>query len=114
MIQYLFIILILIGIYGMLTERNLLKILISLNVLDVGLNLFIISIGYVKGGVAPIFTKVFNNNMIKFVDPLPQALVLTSIVIGVGVTAVGLAFAKNIYAKYGTFDLDEMEVKDDE
>ena len=41
-------------------------------------------------------------------DPLPQALVLTAIVIGVGTTALGLAIAKNIYQKYGTFNLDEM------
>jgi len=44
-----------------------------------------------------------------FVDPLPQALVLTAIVIGVGTTALGLALAKKIHNQYGTFDLDEIK-----
>ena len=46
-----------------------------------------------------------------FVDPLPQALVLTAIVIGVGTTALALAIAKSIHSKYNTFNLDEMEEK---
>ncbi|MDX1359455.1 MAG: sodium:proton antiporter [Clostridia bacterium] len=44
----------------------------------------------------------------KFVDPLPQALVLTSIVIGLGITALGLVFARRIHKKYGTYDLNEI------
>ena len=70
--------------------------------------MFIISVGFVKGGIAPILTSEFNNNGLLFVDPLPSALVLTAIVIGVGTTALGLALAKNMYQKYGTFELDEM------
>ena len=98
-----------VGLYGLLTQRNVIKIIISLNVLEIGLNIFIISIGYVQDGVAPIFTGVYSTPSVGFVDPLPQALVLTAIVIGVGTTALGLALAKNIYNKYGTYDLDEMK-----
>ncbi len=109
MLQYAAIILIMLGLYGLLTQRNVIKIIISLNIFEIGLNIFIISIGYIKDGIAPIFTNSNASSTLNFVDPLPQALVLTAIVIGVGTTALGLAFAKKLYQKYGTFDLDEME-----
>ena len=109
MLQYAAIALMMIGLYGLLTNRNVIKIILSLNVLEIGLNIFIISVGFTKGGIAPILTSQYANNGLLFVDPLPQALVLTAIVIGVGTTALGLALAKNIYAKYGTFDLDAIK-----
>ncbi len=108
MLQYAAIVLIMLGLYGLLTQRNIIKIIISLNIMEIGLNLFIVSVGYVEGGIAPILTSVNNSSSLVFVDPLPQALVLTAIVIGVGTTALGLALAKNIYQKYGTFEIDEM------
>jgi len=111
MLQYAAIFLIVLGLYGLMTKRNVIKIIISLNVLEIGLNIFIISVGYVTGGVAPIFSEFALNSDVNFVDPLPQALVLTAIVIGVGTTALGLALAKNMYQKYGTFELDEMGEK---
>jgi len=111
MIQYASIILLMLGLYGLLTNRNIIKIIISLNVFEIGLNLFIISVGYIDGGLAPILTSENNSSLLGFVDPLPHALVLTAIVIGVGTTALGLAFAKKIYAKYGTFEIDEMGVE---
>lgn len=109
MLQYAAIALIMIGLYGLLTNRNVIKIIISLNILEIGLNIFIISVGFVSGGLAPIMTSQNNSNALSFVDPLPQALVLTAIVIGVGTTALGLALAKTIYTKYGTFDLDQIK-----
>lgn len=112
MLQYAAIILIMLGLYGLLTQRNVIKIIVSLNILEIGLNIFIISIGFVEGGIAPIFTSQNNTNALVFVDPLPQALVLTAIVIGVGTTALGLALAKKIYNQHGTFDLDL--IKEDE
>ncbi|KAF2956313.1 cation:proton antiporter subunit C [Marinitoga sp. 38H-ov] len=108
MIQYLFIGLILIGMYGLLTQKNLIKIIVALNVLEVGVNLFIISTGYVKDGIAPILFSGAKTNVGNFVDPLPQALVLTAIVIGVGVTALALTVVRKLYEKYGTLELDEM------
>ena len=108
MLQYAAIVLIMLGLYGLLTQRNVIKIILSLNIMEIGLNLFIVSVGYVEGGIAPILTSVNNSSSLLFVDPLPQALVLTAIVIGVGTTALGLALAKNIYQKYGTFEIDEM------
>ncbi len=110
MIQYAAIILFVFGIYGLLTNRNIIKMIISLNIMEVGLFIFIISIGFSYDGIAPIITSANGSGMI-FVDPLPQALVLTAIVIGVGTTALALAIAKSIHSKYNTFNLDEMEEK---
>jgi len=111
MIQYASILLIALGFYGLLTNRNAIKMIISLNIIEIGVNIFIVSIGYVAGGIAPIITSVNNTSALLYVDPLPQALVLTAIVIGVGTTALGLAFAKNIHNQYLTFDLSEVEEK---
>ncbi len=110
MIQYAAIILFVFGLYGLFTNRNVIKMIVSLNIMELGLNIFIISIGFRYDGIAPIITSSNTNGLI-FVDPLPQALVLTAIVIGVGTTALALAIAKHIHNKYHTFELDELEGK---
>jgi len=111
MIQYFSIVLLLIGIYGLLTQKHLIRLVAALNIFEIGLNLFIISVGYVRGGLAPILTSQENTSALLYVDPLPQALVLTSIVIGVGITALALALVRRMYKTYGTYNLDEMEGK---
>ncbi len=98
-----------IGIYGLLIQKNVFKHLISLSIIDTGVNIFIISTGYVEGGVTPIFTKMVPNNSVKFVDPLPQALVLTAIVIGVGVLALGATLLVRIKEKHSSLDLEDMK-----
>ena len=108
MLQYIALALMLVGIYGLLSQRNVIKMIVSLNIFEIGINIFIISVGYVKGGLAPILTKNITSSSNIFVDPLPHALVLTAIVIGVGVTALALALAKKMHNKYGTYELDEM------
>ncbi len=107
MIQYAAIMLFVFGLYGLFTNRNVIKMIVSLNVMEIGLNIFIISIGFDYDGIAPILTSSTGNGLI-YVDPLPQALVLTAIVIGVGTTALALAIAKGIHKTYNTFELDEM------
>ncbi len=109
MIQYVAIILFVLGLYGLLVNRNVIKMVISLNIMEIGLNLFIISIGFVYDGIAPIITSSAGTGALIYVDPLPQALVLTAIVIGVGTTALALAIAKSIHVKHNTFDLNEVE-----
>lgn len=111
MIQYAAILMMMIGLYGLFINRHVMKIIVSLNVLELGLNLFIISIGYVTGGIAPIMTSTNASSALLYVDPLPQALVLTSIVIGVGTTALALAIARKINQAYGTLDLERLEEK---
>lgn len=101
--------LMLIGLYGILNTSNILRIILSFNVFDTGLNLFIISIGFIKNKTAPIIdsTTGTENLATRFVDPVPQALVLTSIVIGLGVTAVMLAYAYKMYQTKKTLNINE-------
>lgn len=107
MIQITSVLLILIGIYGLLIDRNVIKMLIFLNIFELGINIFIVSTGFIEGASAPIYTSSYHLGT-TFVDPLPQALVLTAIVIGMGITGLGLAFAKKMYSEHGTFNLDEI------
>ena len=105
--------LILIGVYGVLTKKNLIKILLSLSIVDSGVNLLFISIGYIMNGTAPIFSKAIMEEdsvlrTVPMVDPVPQALVLTAIVIGLGVTAVGLALVIRLYRHHNTINIDEI------
>ncbi|MDD1671985.1 MAG: cation:proton antiporter subunit C [Methanomicrobiales archaeon] len=92
-----------IGISIILLKKNLVKIFMGLNVLTSAVNLFIIAVGYREGGIAPIFTNAPSPVMVM---PTPQALCLTSIVIGVATTAVLLAFAMLLYRMYGTNDVE--------
>ena len=79
-----------IGIVTVLMKKNLIKILLGINILESAVNLFLVSLGYREGGVAPIFTLAPSQLMVL---PTPQALTLTSIVIGVATSALVLSFA---------------------
>ncbi|RLF49326.1 MAG: cation:proton antiporter [Thermoplasmata archaeon] len=100
-------ILIAMGFYAMMFKRNLIKIVIGLNIVESAVNLFLIALGYRKGAVAPIYT---NAPVAKgapahsMVLPTPQALTLTAIVIGVATTAMILSFVVQIGKHYGTID----------
>lgn len=89
--------LMLIGIFGILTRKNIIRILLAVNILETGVNLLLVAFGYVPGGRAPIITGPISASNLPFVDPLPQALVLTSIVIGLGTTALALAITLRYY-----------------
>lgn len=101
------VLLFLIGLYGVLSKRNVIKIVIGIAIMEYSVNLFLILVGYVRGGTAPIITP--GEKHAPFVDPLPQAMVLTAIVIGLATTALLLAIAIRIYRKYGTFDIREIK-----
>jgi multicomponent Na+:H+ antiporter subunit C len=108
MILYLLcLILFCIGLYGVLRKRNLVKIIIGLGIMEYAMNLFFVLLGYRWNGRAPIAAQ--DQNILLMVDPLPQALVLTSIVIGLGVTALLISIAIRIYEKYGTFDITKIK-----
>jgi len=79
------IMIILIGIYGLLTKENLIKIVLSINVISIGLVLFFIGVGYVEGADVPIMPRE------KVVDPLPATLMLTTLVVDVAITSLALA-----------------------
>lgn len=93
-----------VGIYCLLVKKNIIKKIIGFGIMEYAINLFFILLGYRRGAEAPILEKA--NVITNFVDPLPQALILTSIVIGLGVTALMVAIAVRIYEKYGTFDIN--------
>lgn len=95
-------ILITLGLWTLLTRRNLIKLTIGISLIESGVNLFLVTLGYVRGGVAPIYT--YAPPGAKMVLPTPQALTLTSIVIGLATTALMLAFAVVIYRHRGTLD----------
>jgi multicomponent Na+:H+ antiporter subunit C len=74
--------------------------------MEYAVNLFFILAGFRIEGRSPIFSK--EKMISNMVDPLPQALVLTAIVIGLAVTALIAAIAIRIYEKYGTFDITQI------
>ena len=94
--------LILIGLYALVFKRNLIKMVIGITLIESGVNLFLITLGYRKGSIAPIYTGSPGGIMAL---PIPQALTLTSIVIGVAVLALMLSLVIHIYRHYGTLDV---------
>ena len=106
-VYFLCLILFCVGLYCVLRKRNLIKIIIGLTIIENAVNLFLILVGYRKLGRAPIFAK--DQIISNMVDPLPQALVLTAIVIGLAVTALIASIAIRIYEKYGTFDVTKIK-----
>jgi multicomponent Na+:H+ antiporter subunit C len=101
--------LVLIGLWGMLTQRNMIRMIVGFSLTDTGIHMVMVSIGYVTGGTAPIINDAvpIADAVNRVVDPVPSALVLTAIVIGLGVTAVMLSFAVRIYKARGTVMIDE-------
>ena len=97
-----------IGLYGILRKRNIIKIIIGIVICEYSVNLFFILFGYRQGGRAPIFSEGQNIPVATMVDPLVQALVLTAIVIGLATTALLVAIALRIYEKYQTFDITKI------
>lgn len=100
-------VLILIGFYGALTNRNLLRMIVAFTIADTGVNIVIVAIGYMHGRTAPILDATIpaREAVARVIDPVPQALVLTAIVIGLGVTALMLAYAYKLYEKRRTLDI---------
>lgn len=95
-----------VGVYALVVKKNLVKKIIGLVIVENAVNLFFILIGFRSDGEAPILERGMEDVM--FVDPLPQAMILTSIVIGLGVVALLVAISVRIYEKYGTFDISEI------
>ena len=79
-----------------------------MSVMDYGVNLLIISLGHAPGGTAPVFTAGELTRASYFVDPIPQALTLTSIVIGACVTAMSMSLVIRLHESYGTLDTREI------
>jgi len=104
------------GLYAIVAKRNLIKVIVGILVLNCGANVMLVLTGYRdppagEAPVAPILTggaAQADELARTAVDPLPQALILTSIVIGLSVTALVVSLGVRLYEKYGTFDTNRM------
>jgi len=101
--------LILIGLWGMLTQKHIIRMIIGFSLIDTGIHMVMIAIGYVTGRTAPIIDAGVpaSEAATRVVDPVPSALVLTAIVIGLGVTAVMLSYAVSIYREKKSLSIDD-------
>lgn len=100
--------LLLVGTVALLFNDNLIKKVIGLGIFTDGIHLFLISIGWRGGGIAPILSDISFRQFSLMVDPVPQALVLTSIVIDLSVTAVALAIIVQIHKHFGTLSAKKL------
>ena len=99
-----------VGVYGVLAKTNVVKIVLGLLVIEHGVRVLLVAVGYRSGGAPPILDAGQDPGALTglAVDPLPQALVLTAIVIGLAVLALLVALCIRLYERFGTFDVTEM------
>ena len=107
------VILMMIGLWSMLAQKNLIKKCIGMAIFQTGIILFFISIGAKDNALIPILTEAANHtypapDVAKIANPLTQILMLTAIVVGVATLGVGLALAQKIYQQHSSFDEDEI------
>jgi multicomponent Na+:H+ antiporter subunit C len=107
--------LMMVGFYGMMAKRNLIKKIIGMNIFQSAIILFYISTSVKKGGVTvPILEHAHGSHaahgidIMQYANPLPHVLMLTAIVVMVATLGVALAVAIMIYRRYGTVDEDEL------
>ncbi len=116
---WLYIILMMIGLYAIIAKNNLIKKLVGMNIFQTAIILFYISIGYKKGGTLPIIEIPHGHHTIspesidisKYINPLPHVLMLTAIVVSVATFGVALAIALKIYKEYNTLEEDEIRMR---
>jgi multicomponent Na+:H+ antiporter subunit C len=99
-------VLMMIGFYIVMAQHNLIKKIVGLNIFQVSVFVFYISMSKVKGGSAPILS----DSVEVYSNPLPHVLILTAIVVGVATTALALALVVRIRDAYGTIEEDDIEV----
>ena len=102
--------LLLVGIYAVVAKKNIIKIILGVLIIDYAVNMLLVLVGYRSDGTPPILSEGQAPEELAntAVDPLPQAMVLTSIVIGLGITALMVALAARLYEKYRTFDMNKI------
>jgi len=93
-------VLFLIGLYGVACKKNIVKMILGIVIMEYGINLFIVLLGWRRGALAPIVEGAVRPT----VDPVPQAMVLTSIAVGLGLVSLMVAMAIRLYERHGTFD----------
>ncbi len=96
-----------IGFTTLLLHRNMIKKIMGLNIMDTAIYLFLASMGYIDGRVAPIVVDGVQS-VENYINPVPSGLVLTGIVVSVSVTALMLALTVRLYRRYHTLDIDKI------
>lgn len=96
-----------IGFYTVIMRSNVIKKIIGLNIMETAIFFFLVSIGYLKEGSAAIITQ--GAEYTNMVNPIPQVLVLTGIVIAVSINALSLSLAIRLYRNYGTLSVDKLK-----
>ena len=104
------VVLMMIGFYLVIAHGNLVKKVVGLNIFQVSVFTFYISMSKVDGGTAPILDKGIE----VYTNPLPHVLILTAIVVGVATTALALALVVRIRNAYGTIEEDEIRAQEEE
>lgn len=99
-----------IGFANLLFQKNLIKKIIGLNIMDSSIYLFLAEKGYIEGRLAPIVVNGIQD-VNTYINPIPSGLVLTGIVVSVSVTALMLSLTVRLYRRYHTLDLDEISAR---
>lgn len=99
-----------IGFTNLLLQKNMIKKIIGLNIMDTAIYLFLAEKGYITGHIAPII-KNGDFSPDTYINPVPSGLVLTGIVVSVSVTALMLSLTIRLYRRYHTLDLDEISTR---
>ena len=107
MAGYLIIVLFILGIWGMVKKDNLIKKVVALNIFNSSIVIFFIYLASRSGSTAPIMERGIRD----IVDPLPQALMLTAIVIGICLTALALSLILKMYRRYQTLSIQRIQKK---
>ena len=108
---WVYVVLIIVGLYGMMAKNNLMKKLIGMNIFQWAIILFYISIGAKKGGTIPIIATTNPSATVRAIDyinPLPHVLMLTAIVVGVATTGIALTLLIIIYRRFRTLEEDRI------
>jgi multicomponent Na+:H+ antiporter subunit C len=100
-----------IGLYGIVSSKNLVRTIVSLTVVQSSTYLVLLGVGYVNGGKAAIFADI--TQVSKAVDPVVQVLVLTDIVIEATVTGLLLALAVQAHKRFGSLDPHDLRALHD-
>ena len=106
-IYFLTLLLLLLGVYGMVSCKNYMKKLICMNIMQVAVIFFYLCFAQKKGGTIPVALDTIANAD-KYVNPIPHGLMLTAIVVSLGTTGVGLALLTRIKEKYGSIEEDDI------
>ena len=99
-----------IGFANLMFQKNLIKKIIGLNIMDTAIYLFLAEKGYIAGRMPPIVVDGIQN-VEAYINPIPSGLGLTGIVVSVSVTALMLSLTFRLYTRYHTLDLDEISIR---